>query len=67
MAKAITAELKALAVPFFDIHPDLIFTSSELLKESDKDASSFSSKITEEQLLELQRRILQYLEDMYKP
>ena len=67
MAKAIKAELKALSVPFFDVHSDLILASSEPLKESEKKSFSSSSKITEQQLLDLQQRILQYLEDMYKP
>ena len=67
MAKAINVELKALSVPFFDVRPDLVLTSSEALSESDREALSSSLKIEEKQLLELQRRILQYLEDMYKP
>ena len=67
MAKAIKAELKALSIPFFDVRPDLILTSSEVVSESDRQALSSSTKIEEKQLLELQRRMLQYLEDMYKP
>lgn len=67
MAKAIKTELKTLSVPFFDVYSDLILASSEPLRESDKEALSSSSKITEQQLWELQRRILQFLEDMYKP
>lgn len=67
MAKAIKAEVKALSVPFFDVYSDLILAPSEPLRESDGEALSSSSKITAQQLWELQRRMLQYLEDMYKP
>ncbi|KAJ9668059.1 hypothetical protein H2201_001865 [Coniosporium apollinis] len=67
MNNAQAIELKRLGVPFFGV-------PLELIKDSDDDASiapqrpglAAGPKITETELLDLQRRMIEYLEDMYK-
>lgn len=67
MNNAQTIELKRLGIPFFGV-------PLELIKESDDDMSiapqrpgfAAGPKITETELLDLQRRMIEYLEDMYK-
>ncbi|KAL9094725.1 MAG: hypothetical protein Q9165_002995 [Trypethelium subeluteriae] len=75
MANAMSAELKALGVPFFGIEGSLIVKS---LNDSSadpvgakgpstrSDAPLQPGQIQKEELVKLQRRMLQYLEDMYK-
>ncbi|KAF2834771.1 hypothetical protein M501DRAFT_963871, partial [Patellaria atrata CBS 101060] len=62
MYKTMCAELKGLGVPFFGTKSDLILNPQDL--ETDHQRPKF--KVTEAELLSLQRRMLEYLEDMYK-
>ncbi len=65
MSKSMKAELKMLNVPFFNVRPELVGLSQGVPNADGVEKSS-PQKITDGQLLELQRRMLQYLEDMYK-
>ena len=62
MVDVMSLELKRLGVPFFGVKPDLILP----LGTGKPAVRNKSSKITEGELLDLQRRMLEYLEDMYK-
>ncbi|KAF2398300.1 hypothetical protein EJ06DRAFT_532049 [Trichodelitschia bisporula] len=53
-----TGELKRLGVPFFGIKPERV------TKTPSNDPND--TRITEEQLLQLQRRMIEYLEDLYR-
>ncbi|KAI9660880.1 MAG: hypothetical protein M1821_009207 [Bathelium mastoideum] len=77
MANVMSAELKALGVPFFKTKVSLVVKSS---REVSDGANFHGSKITpmsselhlepgqieEAELIKLQQRMLEYLEDMYK-
>jgi len=66
MFNAMRGELKRLGVPFFGVKPELIQKSSDASDDAGPVGTS-GSRIQEAELLELQRRMLTYLEDMYKP
>ncbi|KAF2235399.1 hypothetical protein EV356DRAFT_531843 [Viridothelium virens] len=75
MANAMSAELKALGVPFFGIEGSLIVKSSNDSSADPVGAKGLSTssdaplqpgQIQKEELVKLQRQMLQYLEDMYK-
>jgi hypothetical protein len=59
------AELKRLGVPFFGVSPSLIIANDLQQTHAARDPLS-KAMITQEELLVLQRKMLQYLEDMYK-
>jgi hypothetical protein len=59
------AELKRLGVPFFGVNPSLIITNMLQQTNAARDPLS-RALITQEELLDLQRKMIQYLEDMYK-
>jgi hypothetical protein len=60
MTEAQTSSLKVLGVPFFGTKPHLI------LHESEEPSSNTSKeKITKSQLLELQRKMLNHLMELY--
>lgn len=68
MNEAMTLELKALGVPFFGTSLDRIVPDDQ---DVDKDADRLSNtkgspRITHGELHALQRRMISYLEDMYK-
>ncbi|CBX99988.1 hypothetical protein IAQ61_002798 [Plenodomus lingam] len=63
MVESQTSSLKLLGVPFFGIKPYLVIQSSEETQGSD--ASHSHGKITKEQLLELQRKMLNHLMELY--
>lgn len=65
MFNAMSVELKRLGVPFFGVKPALIRKSSDA-SDSARPEVITGSMIQEDELLELQRRMLTYLEDMYK-
>lgn len=67
MADSMCLQLKHLGVPFFGTGPNFI-TTSETSEDVQVQTNTkpISGKITAEELLKLQRRMLQYLEDMYK-
>ena len=66
MNEAMSAKLKSLGVPFFGTPSDLILSDTETVHSSADTQSKWSPKITSTQLLALKRRMISYLEDMYK-
>jgi hypothetical protein len=60
MTEAQTSSLKVLGVPFFGTKPHLLLHESE---EASSNASD--EKITKSQLLELQRKMLNHLMELY--
>lgn len=65
MSKAHGIDLKRLGVPFFGVDPKFIIANELQQTVAARDALS-QATITEAELLDLQRRMIQYLEDMYK-
>ncbi|KAG8626898.1 hypothetical protein KVT40_005843 [Elsinoe batatas] len=61
MVAAMTAEMKALGVPFFGIEANLVLPDS-----SERVQDNATKRITETELQNLQSRMISYLEDMYK-
>jgi hypothetical protein len=59
------AELKRLGVPFFGVSPSLIIANELQQTSAARDPLS-KALITQEELMALQRKMIQYLEDMYK-
>lgn len=70
MADALCAELRGLKIPFFALRESLIQESSTSVPETaaGKNASgeSDSSKLSKAELVALQRRMLELLEDLCK-
>lgn len=67
MFVAMSAQLKGLGVPFFGVKAELIAPADGQMSAMNLGAGAVSkAKITEDELLKLQRKMLQYLEDMYK-
>ena len=69
MNQAMNAELKGLGVPFFGTPSDCVgYGQSD--RETNNDTfevrSKWSPRVTPEELQDLQRRMIKYLEDMYK-
>lgn len=62
MTAAMTKELKGLGVPFFGTDPSLIVTD----KNDALSSSERARRITTGEFRALQRRMISYLEDMYK-
>ena len=66
--KRMTVELKALGVPFFGTSGDLI--KPEVYHKSEQNSSEnkpkWSPLITEKQLLELRRKMIDHLETLYR-
>jgi hypothetical protein len=69
MVDTMSAELKRLGVPFYGVRPELIISPEE--REAGgtppPPANGVGPKITEGELLKLQRRMIEYLEDLYRP
>ena len=65
MSKYHGVELKRLGVPFFGVDPKYIIANELQQTNAVRNALS-QATITEVELLGLQRRMIQYLEDMYK-
>ena len=68
---SMSAELKQLGVPFFGVQPDLVITLSRENKVPsdstfEQRAGLSRGKVSKSDLLELQRKMIQYLEDMYR-
>jgi hypothetical protein len=59
------AELKRLGVPFFGVSSSLIIANDLQQTTAARDPLS-KALITQEELMGLQRKMVQYLEDMYK-
>lgn len=72
MHEAMSAELKGLGVPFFGTDADRILPDDDDNVGDDQDGGrgseqpKWSPRVTRKELLALQRRIVGYLEDMYK-
>jgi hypothetical protein len=65
MENVMIAELKGLGVPFFGTDRSLVV--ADLIEDDAKGSRpKWSPLVTETQLLELRRRMVQHLEDMYK-
>lgn len=58
-------ELKKLGVPFFGVSPALIIANDIQQTVASRDPLS-KATITSEELMNLQRKMIQYLEDMYR-
>jgi len=68
MQENMSAELKTLGVPFFGTNADRIIPDDDD-GSADTHAGEtlkWSPRITRQELITLQRRIVSYLEDMYK-
>lgn len=64
MVESQSAQLKSLGVPFFGVKPDLVLPDG--VEESDASTGQETSKkITKTQLLDLQRKMLNHLMEMY--
>jgi len=66
MDQAMTAELKSLGVPFFGTRLDCIRSIDEETIDEEGVRQKWSPLVTSQDLTELQRRMINYLEDMYK-
>lgn len=68
MQDNMTAELKALGVPFFGTNADRILPDEEDIEGvvTGGEQPKWSPRVTKSELLALQRKILGFLEDMYK-
>ncbi|KAE9966377.1 hypothetical protein BLS_007041 [Venturia inaequalis] len=65
MSEHHSAELKRLGVPFFGVNPKFIIMNEIQQLAATSDPLS-QATITEAELIDLQRRMIQYLEDLYK-
>lgn len=65
MANVHSVELKKLGVPFFGVDPKHM-VANELQQTAAARNALSQATITEKELVELQRKMIQYLEDMYK-
>lgn len=70
MAEALTAELRGLKVPFFTLQPSLIREPSSdvgnISSNPDGTHPHVSAKLTKTELITLQRRMLELLQDLCK-
>lgn len=76
MNESMSQVLKHLGVPFFGTHAALVLPEAkgEVSKESEGDRimdtqgerPKWSPRVTAKELMELKRRMVEYLEDMYK-
>ncbi|KAF9697262.1 hypothetical protein EKO04_005000 [Ascochyta lentis] len=62
MVESQTSSLKVLGVPFFGVRPHLLASEDEYIERS---ADGVPTKITQSQILELQRKMLTHLLDLY--
>jgi hypothetical protein len=65
MSEYHSAELKRLGVPFFGVNPKFIIMNEIQQVAATRDPLS-QAAITEAELIDLQRKMIQYLEDLYK-
>ena len=66
---SMTAELKGLGVPFFGTEGDLVLKDeAQIAQRADGggDRPKWSPVVTEAELLELRKRMIQHLEDLYR-
>lgn len=62
MVESQSSSLKMLGVPFFGVRPHLLASEDEAIATN---AEENAAKITQSQVLELQRRMLTHLLDLY--
>ena len=66
MVDSQTSSLKVLGVPFFGVKPHLVVGSSyDPAEVTDSQSTPAAGKITQDQLLELQRKMLNHLMELY--
>ena len=66
MVESQSSSLKVLGVPFFGVKPHLVLGSSyDPTQVTDAQTAPAGGKITKEQLLELQRKMLNHLMELY--
>lgn len=65
MSEHHSGELKKLGVPFFSVNPKYIIMNDIQQVAATHNPLS-QATITEVELIDLQRRMIQYLEDLYK-
>lgn len=65
MVSSFSAEMASMKIPFFCIDPSLVSEESEVSVDFDSKAKE-PKGITDLQLRELKKRMIQFLEDMYK-
>jgi hypothetical protein len=66
MVESQTSSLKVLGVPFFGVKSYLVIGSSyDPMEVTDLQSTPASGKMTKEQLLELQRKMLNHLVELY--
>lgn len=66
MVESQTSSLKSLGVPFFGVKPYLVVNSTEEPAElAESKSAEQGGKITKTQLLELQRKMLNHLMELY--
>lgn len=66
MVDSQASSLKVLGVPFFGVKPYLVVHHDEESTEvTDSQTAKTGGKITKEQLLELQRKMLNHLMELY--
>ena len=68
METAMTAELKSLGVPFFGTKEHLVVPDDcDMSKhQTPEDHPKYSTIVTESQLLDLKRKMVKHLEDLYR-
>lgn len=69
MADALTSELRGLKIPFFAIRQSLIQelpVSDAVMHDENDHEENQSSKVSKSELVSLQRRMLELLEDLCK-
>ncbi|KAF4306839.1 hypothetical protein GTA08_BOTSDO05999 [Botryosphaeria dothidea] len=65
MFYVMSGQLKSLGVPFFGVKPGLVASAEEAAAGAGSGADS-KAKVTPDELLKLQKKMIEYLEDMYK-
>ena len=68
MEQAMTGELKGLGVPYFGTDQSLVVSDDHDIsnEQSPEDHPKWSPLVTETQLLELRRKMVGHLEDLYR-
>ena len=68
MEASMTAELKGMGVPFFGTDPSLFVENQaeSFQREMPSDRPKWSQVVTEAQLLDLRKRMIGHLEDLYR-
>ena len=66
MVESQTSSLKVLGVPFFGVKPDFLLDDNEESLSTDQESQGQAGgKITKKQVLELQKKMLNHLVELY--